>query len=311
MSNGVSQQLFGDYGSRSLIRLTGADAAKYLHNFCAQDILRLPEGGASEAFITSVQGKTLGYVRVFRTADQILLETSADQAAGLLAHFDKYLIRERVEFTDLSSHAHAYIASPELIRGYLEKQGITLPSAPKPFALIGGDRAGAILTPWEAIAADLGYVVLFGDEAASPWLAFVESQGAVRLSAEEIEARRIAFGAVEFGVDVTADNLPQEVARDAEAISFNKGCYLGQETVARIDALGHVNRFLVRLRGEGKLAVAAGASLSVDGKEVGKVTSAAYLASENVTVALGYVRRGRHAAGTEVVAGDAALRIVG
>src|SRR5437764_9919773 len=82
--------------------------------------------------------------------------------------------------------------------------------------------------------------------------------GAVRCEAAVVESARLEAGFPLFGLDITDDNLPQEVARDAKAISFTKGCYLGQETVARIDALGHVNRLLVRLRVDGERLPAKG-----------------------------------------------------
>src|SRR5438876_9836243 len=76
--------------------------------------------------------------------------------------------------------------------------------------------------------------------------------------------------------DSTADNLPQEVARNAQAISFTKGCYLGQETVARIDAVGHVNRLLVGLKFASDESPVGGTSLLAGGQQVGHVTSAAW-----------------------------------
>jgi folate-binding protein YgfZ len=79
-----------------------------------------------------------------------------------------------------------------------------------------------------------------------------------------------------YGVDFTEENLPQEVGRDREAISFTKGCYLGQETVARIDALGHVNHRLVGVRFFGSEVPASGTELTRECRIVGSGTSAAF-----------------------------------
>ena len=95
-------------------------------------------------------------------------------------------------------------------------------------------------------------------------------------------------------MDITEKNLPQEVARDQLAIHFQKGCYLGQETVARIDALGHVNRLLVGVRFESSETPAVGTELSRQGKAVGAVTSSAWSPRLNAAVALAYVRRNCH-----------------
>jgi folate-binding protein YgfZ len=107
-----------------------------------------------------------------------------------------------------------------------------------------------------------------------------------------VEAARIAAGAPLWGREITDTNLPQELNRDAKLISFTKGCYLGQETVARIDALGHVNRLLVGLRAAGKDVPAIWAELqSEDGKAIGAVTSATFSHRLGGAIALGYVRR--------------------
>ena len=105
------------------------------------------------------------------------------------------------------------------------------------------------------------------------------------------EALRIEAGTPVFGEEVTEKNLPQEFARDDRAISFVKGCYLGQETVARIDALGHVNQVLKGLAFEpGSECPAPGAGLEADGKRVGVITSAAMSPWRGHPVALGMVR---------------------
>jgi folate-binding protein YgfZ len=94
-----------------------------------------------------------------------------------------------------------------------------------------------------------------------------------------------------YGVDFNEENLPQEVGRDSEAISFTKGCYLGQETVARIDALGHVNQRLASVRFFGTDVPAVGTELTRGGRIVGSVTSAAISPKLGAPIALAMVRR--------------------
>jgi folate-binding protein YgfZ len=110
-------------------------------------------------------------------------------------------------------------------------------------------------------------------------------------SREPLEALRIENGFPDFGRDIGDKNLPQEVDRNDRAISFKKGCYLGQETVARIDALGHVNRLLRRVRFFGDRVPEAGTELAVGAKVVGAVTSATFSPAYNAPLALAYVRR--------------------
>jgi folate-binding protein YgfZ len=109
--------------------------------------------------------------------------------------------------------------------------------------------------------------------------------------ADAVEAARIEAGAPLFGRDITLENLPQEVGRDAQAISFTKGCYLGQETVARIDALGHVNKLLVGVKFAGDQLPAARTPLRAGGKSAGEVTSAAWSPRLGAVLALAYVKR--------------------
>ena len=104
---------------------------------------------------------------------------------------------------------------------------------------------------------------------------------------------------------MTADILTQELGRDARAISFVKGCYLGQETVARIDALGHVNKLLKGLKWHGERRPEPGALVEADGKTIGKVTSVAYSSGWNATLALALVRTSHAREGAEVVIKDA------
>jgi folate-binding protein YgfZ len=117
-----------------------------------------------------------------------------------------------------------------------------------------------------------------------------EYQGLEPATDSDFDPLRILAGIPVFGRDITPDNLPQEVGRDAKAISFVKGCYLGQETVARIDAIGHVNKVLRGLRFSAPEGVAPGVALAKDGKTVGAITSSAVDPRNGRSVGMGYVR---------------------
>ena len=111
---------------------------------------------------------------------------------------------------------------------------------------------------------------------------------------------RIEAGFPLFGTDITDDNLPQEIGRNQQAISFTKGCYLGQETVARIDALGHVNRLLARVKFTAGEVPATGTELFAADKPVGKVTSACWSPEFGGPLAFALLRRTQTAAGTQL-----------
>jgi folate-binding protein YgfZ len=161
-----------------------------------------------------------------------------------------------------------------------------------------------------AMVLPLGYLVAGKREAHAVVSSSLVAAGATACDAAALEAARIEAGWPSYGIDITEKNLPQEVGRDATAISFTKGCYLGQETVARIDALGHVNRHLVRLRFEGRAIPSPGAELTADGQPAGNVTSAAWSAGWQAPIALAYLRRGSDAPGTRIAWSGGAGEVV-
>ena len=118
------------------------------------------------------------------------------------------------------------------------------------------------------------------------------------------EVLRIEAGTPEYGKDIDETNLPQELGRDSHLLSFTKGCYLGQEPVVRIRDLGHVNRTLMGLKFDGSAIPQVGALVQRDGKEIGKVTSAAFSPQLGSAVALAYIRRGHRQPGTLVTVHD-------
>ena len=147
--------------------------------------------------------------------------------------------------------------------------------------------------------------------------AALANAGAVPAGADAFEMARIEAGTPLYARDISDKNLPQEVNRDALAISFTKGCYLGQETVARIDALGHVNRVLVGVRFAGSEPPPPGTELTVteaqgsEGKAtVGAVTSAAYSPRLGSSLALAYVRRGHTQPGTQLTSSAGPAQVV-
>ena len=142
-------------------------------------------------------------------------------------------------------------------------------------------------------------------EDVSPLVAALGNAGAIAADSAAFEAARLEAGTPLFDRDISDKNLPQEVDRDAQAISFTKGCYLGQETVARIDALGHVNRVLLGVRFDTTGVPSAGTEIFAadganQGAAIGAVTSAAYSPRLQAALALAYLRRGHTHAGTKL-----------
>lgn len=304
-----------DFGDRTLVELTGEDRTRFLHNLCTNDILKLPIHAGCEAFLTNVQGKILGHVIVFAEPDSLVLETVAAQGSAIVKQLDRYLVRERVKITDRADDwaewflagSHAPDVLERLCGAVVPQQAWTSAQAiiaGVPVSLRRVDMVGPI-----------GFLIVGPRPAAAVVGNALVAAGATPASPAAFEAARIEAGFPLYGRDITERNLPQEVARDDRTISFRKGCYLGQETVARIDALGHVNQLLVGLRLDGPRldshdVAPAGLELLAAAAKVGHVTSAAFSPRQQCGVALAYVRRGHHAPGTRLDSAHGAAEVV-
>ncbi len=290
-----------DVSDRSQIELAGKDARTFLHNFCTNDIKRLAPGTGCEAFMTNVKGRILAHFFAFATQESIWLDMSPAHEIAILAHLDRYIFSEEVtlhgrtgDFGDL------YVSGPRSIDRLAQ---IGLP--------VGSLRA---FEHTLAVVRELPLAVRRVDFWQAPgflistarqhlvglWQALVAA-AICPAGAQVFHSCRIQAGLPLSGLDVTDDNLAQEAARTERAISFTKGCYLGQEPIARLDALGHVNRQLCRLGLDTDWAPASGTAI-VDGDDrpIGTLTSSAVVPGEGRTVALAMLRTSQSEAGTRV-----------
>jgi folate-binding protein YgfZ len=286
---------------RTVIEVRGNDRTQFLHSFCTNDVKRLAPLQGCEAFITNHQGKTVGHVFIFCEPERLVIGSVAGQAAALIGHFDRFVISEDVTFRDLSNQVQIFlIAGREAAARLREQADAELPAQMLSFThpAIAGTPCTLFRTPYTG--ADSFLLRCAIDDAAKVYAALVAT-GARPCQLAGVEAARIESGFPFFSRDITDDNLPQEVNRDKQAISFTKGCYLGQETVARIDALGHVNRVLAGLRFHATEAPAAGTPLQAAEREVGRVTSSCWSPALGAPLALAYLRRAQSKTGTRLV----------
>jgi folate-binding protein YgfZ len=267
---------FFELANWSSVTFTGGDRVKFLNSFCTNDVKKLAPGQNCEAFITNVKGRTIGYGLVDCRDEELVFVTVPNQAAILVAHFDRYIIREDVQLRDSTGERRYYHV-------------LMLP----PFA-------GPRWLGWHLLGREAGGVTEVAVDDVPRWRQILLERGYVDCGTAAFESLRIEAGTPLFGVDFDDSNLPQEIGRDRQAISFTKGCYLGQETVARIDALGHVNQRLVGVRFHGSEAPAAGTELSKGDATVGRVQSAAFSPRAGTPLAIAMVRREANSAGTQL-----------
>lgn len=273
----------------SVVEMTGSDRATVLNNLTTNDIKRLETDRGWETFVTDVRGRAIGHVCGFNTNDQMLLLGSGPQGPTLASHIDRYIIREDAVITDRSDEFTGWLISgrgaSSTLAGFspLEAPGLACgpltaaPASAKWFQL-----------PWTSPQDCLVLASRNDAEAVEAWLA---SQGLAAAGEQTLETARVEAGWPRFGIDCSDANLPQEVDRNERTISFTKGCYLGQETIARLDALGQVQKKLVRMQISGSAIPASGTKLVEADKPCGEIRSAIALPNENQVIALGYVRR--------------------
>jgi tRNA-modifying protein YgfZ len=301
---------FAALADRTLIAIRGADRVALLNGFCTNHIKALQPGGGCEAFITNPQGKTLGHVLVYSEPEQLVIDTAPGQAATLITHLDRYVISEDVQFADRSAEECIILVAGKTAAETLARlASVELPAEPLSHraTIIAGRRVSIRRTEY---AGPSSFFVQTEASARPAIEQALAAAGAVPCESAAVEAARLEAGFPLFGRDITDENLPQEIGRDARAISFTKGCYLGQETIARIDALGHVNRLLVGAQFVGDSMPAAGTQLLVGDKEVGHVTSAAWSPALGAPLALALIRRASAKPGTQLASAAGPAQVI-
>jgi len=246
-----------------VVTLAGPDALSYLQGQVSQDLGNLAPGGSVETLVLSPQGKLDGYGRVARTGDTSLcVVVDAGWGEAILARLRRFKLRVQVDLG--LSHWRAAV-----VRG--------------PGARPAAAEARA------ALVLDVGWPGFAGCDLVDPAAAL--PSGVAEGDAGAFEAARIEAGVPVMGRELTERTIPQEAGLVARAVSLTKGCYTGQELVARLDARG--NRVARRLVGFvvefGRPG--AGDPVVVDSRAVGALTSVAYSPRTNSPVALGYLRR--------------------
>ena len=293
-----------DLGFRAKISLTGGDRVRWLNGMVTNNIRDLAEGHGVYAFLLNPQGRILGDLYAYNRGDSIVVDTDCGQLEKILATFDHYIIMDDVEVKDLSAEISALGVSGPRSHEVLKSAGFAVDS-------MQALQVGAVA--WRGI--DCG--VVRGEDDSRPAYAIWVARGSVRelwdalleagatpAGSEALEMHRIVSGIPRYGVDIRERDLPQETEQ-ARALNFNKGCYVGQEIVERIRSRGAVHRKFCAFLVEGNAQIAAGTKIVVAEKEVGEITSAtaARLANQAKTVALGYIRREVGTPGREVMIG--------
>lgn len=288
-----------ELAERGVLAVSGPQRQKFLHNLLSNDVLSRQPGQGCLAALMDVKGHQVAWLRALVTADAVLLETNADRLQTVEETLLHYKVGAPVRFA-LRPTAVLALLGPES-RSVLARCGCEVPElAPEDHVTLrvaGRDSLAAR-------ASDLpagGLVVHASPDAVSAVRDALVAAGGRPIGRATLDVLRIEAGRPWYGADVTEENLLHETGVLREYHSFSKGCYLGQEVVARLEARGaHVNKSLVGLR----LGAPAtpGSSVTAAGEDVGRLTTTG-VSPRLGPIALGYLRRGHFEPGTQVEVG--------
>ena len=285
-----------DRSERGKLALTGADARSFLQGQVTNDVEGLSPGfGCYAAFLTP-KGKMLGDLRILDAGDELLLDTERVALQGLFNMIRRFSIGYDVELHKRTlERGLLSLIGPEAaqVAGAGE-----LPVEEHSHALVSVPTTGITA---RAIRTDVGLDLLCDSADTNALRAALEDAGAVRVSEAAVECLRVERGRPRYGIDLDDSVIPQEAGLNERAVSFTKGCYVGQETVARLYYRGKPNRELRGLRLSGPAS--SGDELTFDGRVVGRLASVAD-SPRRGPIALALVRREAPPGTTVLVSGD-------
>jgi folate-binding protein YgfZ len=251
---------------RGLVTVTGEDAGSFLQSLLSQDLDPLRDGEGAHALLLQPQGKLVADLRVLRVdARTWWCDCERPYAPALAEGLARFRVRVRADVRDESPGVAAVAVRGRAdVADALARLGAELPAAAHAHVAWRGARVVRSAWPGEP---GIDVIGPRGDVQAAR-----EATGLATAAPEALERLRIEAGVARQGHDVDERTIAQEAFLDETAVSFTKGCFVGQELVCRIDTRGHVNRYLRRLRAEGP--VVPGATVTHGGRAVGEVTSA-------------------------------------
>jgi len=341
-----------DLSFRGRICLVGSDRARFLHGQVTNDVKKLAVGAGCYAALVTAKGKMESDLNIFCLADELLLDFEPGLTEIILQRLEKFIVADDVQIVDAAPHygllsvqgpkaeevvlglgfagreallraqagrqvgptivtisdatlGEIYLANQLRFDGVIGRAGSPLPAGGAHGVTRPTNSGLDLFIPNSSLAA-----------VADKLLAVAKSVGGLACGWRAFETARIEAGIPRFGVDMDETNLPLECGIESRAVSYNKGCYIGQEVINRVHTIGHVNRELrgLRLADDLPALPQKGDKLFHNDKEVGSITSAVKSPTLNAHIALGYVRREANQIGSELtlrtVHGESLAKIV-
>src|ERR1035437_3832969 len=323
-----------DLSFRSRLCLVGADRVRFLHGQVTNDVKKLRAGEGCYTAITTAKGKMESDLNIFNLADGLLLDFEPGLTEKIPQRLEKFIVADDVQIVDAAPHYGLLsVQGPKAVEviGALNLFA-EFPTKPLGSVKISDATLGEIFlvnharlagsagfqpasSRDESIAThrqDAGAPGIFGFDlfvpnnslgaVADKLIAAAKALGGRACGGQAFETARIEAGIPRYGADMDETNIPLECGIESRAVTYNKGCYIGQEVINRIHSVGHVTRELrgLRLADDLKTLPPRGDKLFHAGKEVGYITSAVKSPTLNANIALGYVRRETNQIGNEL-----------
>ncbi|TWT51569.1 tRNA-modifying protein YgfZ [Thalassoglobus neptunius] len=279
------------------VLLSGPDCKSFLQSFCTNEISKLCSGDVCEAFVPDIKGRILAHVIVLASDDSLRLISGPGAGEVLVPHLTKYLLGLNAEVNDATATSRLLVVVGENGLQAIDEESdldtnrwTTLTSS--------DDQENSAQVASLDVLAEPSIWIAGGVEQVEEIESRLQARGVSEGADEEFERLRITAGFPLVGRDLSDANIAQEAARTDRAISFTKGCYLGQEPITRLDAMGHTNKELRGLLIENEDTPVDSAVLAEE-KEVGRISSVASL-GDGRSVALALIRTKFAAPGTQL-----------
>jgi folate-binding protein YgfZ len=306
-----------DLSLRSRLCVLGVDRQKFINGQVTNNVQTLKPGEGVYAALVTAKGRIQSDLNIYSLANELLLDFEPGLSDAIKERLEKYVIADDVQIVDVAPHYGLLSVQGPKAAAVIEslQLGLTIPTKAYALSSVQDGNLGEIYlmnvprlgTTGFDLFVPSGAIAAVSDKT----IAAAKGLGGCACGWQAFEIARIEAGIPRFGVDMDETNLAPE-AIESRAISYSKGCYIGQEVIARIRTYGQVTKSLcgLRLADDLKTLPAKGDKLVKDGKELGYITSATHSPKLNANIALGYVRKEANKTGEQLMVNGSTATIV-
>jgi len=294
--------------TRGRIRVSGSEATMFLNGLITNDVKNLAPNRWMPAVFPTVQGRLIGVVRVIRGSEpSFLIDTETATHEAVLKTVSRFTLAGDFKVSDVTNETALLTiqgqGAAEILKKNFEQAVLDLPEN-------GVVETNGVTILRASHTGEDGFDIVCDASSKAELQKALETAGAKPIGEDTFEILRVEAGIARFGVDMDETNVVPETNLD-DAVSYTKGCYVGQEIIVRIKHRGHPAKKLTKLRFETDQQIEPGAVIrSKENQEIGRVTSAV-ISPRLGSIGLGYVRYEHITEGTHVVVGDGIEAIVG